>query len=240
MANPQKENGHIQIATEIWEALTKMRINGEARQVLDYIIRKTYGFNKKEDAISLSQFCNGTGLKKQTVIKGLSKLRLLNLITQKGYAVANKYCFNKDFDTWKPLPKKVTQPKKVTSLTQKGYNRNPKRDIQYTVTKDTLTKDISEASPRNEINLLINLFEPINPTSYNLYKNKTQRQAIENLVKRFGFEKVQNMISALPDIINKPYAPVITTPVQLEANLGKLVAFVNKGKTNNRERKIWT
>jgi len=141
MANPQKENGFVPIATEIYEALCRTRINGEARQVLDTIIRKTYGFRKKEDAIALSQFSLATHLKKPTIIKALAKLRLMNLITQKGNAVANIYGLNKNFDTWNPLPKKVTEPKKITTITQKGNNRNPKRYPQKIITIDTITKD---------------------------------------------------------------------------------------------------
>lgn len=47
MANPQCENGFTKIANELMEALAKIRIPGEARQVLDVIFRQTYGWNKK-------------------------------------------------------------------------------------------------------------------------------------------------------------------------------------------------
>jgi len=63
MAEPQKENGYTPIANEIMEALCRIRIPGEERQVLDCILRKTYGWNKCEDAISLTQFMEMTGLK---------------------------------------------------------------------------------------------------------------------------------------------------------------------------------
>lgn len=149
MASPQKENGHIQISTELWEAWSKIRVCGEAEQVLKVIVRKTYGFKKKEDAIALSQFVLATGLKKSAVCKALNKLRGMNLVTQKGNAIANIYSFNKDYDTWKPLPKKETLPKKEISVTQKGKNRNPKSDIQKIITKDTITKDIV-ATPKIE------------------------------------------------------------------------------------------
>ena len=73
MVSPQLENGYIRISTEVWQALCKIRIPGEARQVLDAIIRKTWGWNKKEDRISLSQFVDATGLKKDKVIRARSK-----------------------------------------------------------------------------------------------------------------------------------------------------------------------
>jgi hypothetical protein len=48
MANPQAEHGHVDIANEIMEALAKISIPSEARRILDFILRKTYGWHKKE------------------------------------------------------------------------------------------------------------------------------------------------------------------------------------------------
>ena len=64
MRSPQLENGHTRLANEIMEALCRFRIPGVERQVLDAIIRKTYGWHKKKDAISLSQFVEMTGVTK--------------------------------------------------------------------------------------------------------------------------------------------------------------------------------
>jgi phage replication O-like protein O len=115
MANPQKEDGHTRIANEIMEALGHIRIPGEAMQVLWVILRQTYGWNKKTDAISLSQFMKKTGLLRQHVADNIKKLIKMNIITEKGYAITEKgnelgkvFEFNKDYDKWTPLPKKVT------------------------------------------------------------------------------------------------------------------------------------
>jgi phage replication O-like protein O len=115
MASPQLENGYIRIATEILDHLCTIRISGEARQVLDFVIRKTYGFSKKEDRIALSQFVKGTGLKKSTICKAIKKLEVMNLIaiTQKGNEIDKTYGINKDFDSWRPLPKKEANKGKV-------------------------------------------------------------------------------------------------------------------------------
>lgn len=152
MASPQRENGHIEIATEIWERLTKIRIPGQARQVLDFILRKTYGWNKKTDAISLSQFVGGTGLHKNTVCRALNKLLDMRLITKKGNAkslftqkgndTSVIYGFQKDYDQWQPLPKKRTYPKKRTHVPQKENQTLPKkRHTIDTITIDTITID---------------------------------------------------------------------------------------------------
>lgn len=147
MANPQCENGYIRFATELWKAICGIRIPGEARQVFDVIAQKTYGYNKKEDAISLSQFVVATGLKKSDICQEIKRLKNMNLITQKANDIANVYSINKDFQVWKPLPKKLMFPKKLISVSQKANESYPKKlptidNIQKTVLKDIVLPSI--------------------------------------------------------------------------------------------------
>lgn len=145
MANPQKEDGYTAIANEIMDAMCRIRIPGEERQVLDAILRKTYGWNKCEDAIALSQFVDMTGLTKPHIIHAIKGLLLKKVITvaEKGNEAAKVYKFNKNYDEWCPLPKKATLPKKEMRIAEKGNASLPKKGTtKETTTKDTLTKDI--------------------------------------------------------------------------------------------------
>lgn len=68
-------------------------LTGAELKVLLYIVRRTFGFKKDCDAISIDQLCNGivtrdgrrldlgTGLKRPTVLEALRSLRQKNLIT---------------------------------------------------------------------------------------------------------------------------------------------------------------
>ena len=143
MRSPQAENGHTDIANEIMDALAKIRISGEARQVLDFIIRKTYGWHHKWDRIALSQFLNGTGLKKNTVCRAINKLKSMNLIvTKKENDNITSYCFNKHYNAWKSLPKKRIVTKKENRVSQKRESALPKkRHTKETITKETITKE---------------------------------------------------------------------------------------------------
>lgn len=163
MANPQTEDGFTKIANEIMDALCRIRIPGEEMQVLNSILRKTYGWGKCEDAISLSQFVEMTGMLKPHIIKSIRGLLLKKVITvtENGNAFVKVYKFNKDYDQWKPLPKKkivtekgntaeiindsalpkkVTLPKKVISVTEKGNKPLPK-------TVPTITKKEKKERP---------------------------------------------------------------------------------------------
>ena len=46
---------YFQMSNKFLEDLCKIRIPGEAMQVLLFIMRKTWGWEKEEDAIALSQ-----------------------------------------------------------------------------------------------------------------------------------------------------------------------------------------
>jgi len=88
MASPQKENGYTPIAHTIMEALAKIKIPGQARQILDVIFRKTYGWNKLDDKISLKQFVEFTGLSKVRICRGIQRLLSMNIITKNGNAMS--------------------------------------------------------------------------------------------------------------------------------------------------------
>lgn len=116
MANPQLENGHLRIANEVWDALCRVRIPAQARQVLDVIVRKTYGFNKKTDIISLSQFVDATGLHKPNVVRAIHKLIDMNLISRNGTARKSSYSFNKDHESWVSLSEQIKLSKQITEI----------------------------------------------------------------------------------------------------------------------------
>ena len=123
---PQTKDGFTGITNELMDALVRTRIPGEARQVLDAIIRKTYGWGKTSDDISLSQFMIMTGLSKSTICKAVKKLLAMNMIikkgcaatlfTKQGKAIISTYSVQKEHKFWKPLPKKKT----LGNVTQKG------------------------------------------------------------------------------------------------------------------------
>lgn len=141
MANPQKENGYTPIANEIMDKLAKSPIRSEVRRVIDFILRKTYGFNKKADIISLSQFVEGTEMKKSCVCRAL-KEGVANKLILKG---ENGYSFNKNTDEWgvaKRLMGSRTANLGVANKLIKGVaDKLPTIIDNY---KNNITKDIGD------------------------------------------------------------------------------------------------
>lgn len=120
MASPQTENGYFKVSNELWDALVRTRIPGEARQVLDCVIRKTYGYREKVAAISLADFVEATGLTKPHACRGLRKLKQMNIVAQNGNGDNARYGIQKNYEKWKPLPKTATLPKTAKPVAQNG------------------------------------------------------------------------------------------------------------------------
>ena len=150
MANPQKENGYTPIANEILEAIVKACLLGSEYQVLFYIIRKTYGYHKKEDRISLTQFEKGTGLSRPTVVKTLKNLMARNMIVKIYLPDENKgYSFVKDYDSWVVKTHLLVKGKWVAS---KGvFTESGKGVLTHKRKKENNTKDIAETSSATQV-----------------------------------------------------------------------------------------
>jgi len=154
MANPQKENGYTAIANEIMEKLISAGLNGTELAIVFFILRKTYGFQKKQDEISITQFEKIIPCTRRSILKGLQVLKLVKIITlvKKGSSVhsSNLWAFNKDYDNWQ-LVKKITLVKKTARTSEKKRRQLVKKSIP---TKETIqkkeTKEILSATADEE------------------------------------------------------------------------------------------
>lgn len=82
-----------------------------------------------------------------------------------------------------------------------------------------------------EVNEVIDLFQEVNPSYTRLFANKTQRAAVERLLKVHGREKLVGIVRFLPKSNTSQYAPTITTPHELETNFGRLIAWGQRQKS---------
>lgn len=99
--------------------------------------------------------------------------------------------------------------------------------------KVRLEKEKAPASGAgNEIAEIITLFKEVNPSIGKYYANKTQRAAVDRMLKLYGKVELAKIISVLPEINQRKYWPKSTTPLQLEDNLGKYKALSKEKSTN--------
>lgn len=145
MADVQLENGYTKIANMILDALIATDISGQALRIALLIIRKTYGFNKTEDAVSLSQMVKATGKSKTRCSQVVRRLELMNIltVTENINGIGKKYKFNKDFEQWKTVNKNINRYEKVKETVNKKRNRPLMKTLttKETITKETITKE---------------------------------------------------------------------------------------------------
>lgn len=241
MANPQKENGFFSIANEIAEHLMEIPLGGSEWRILICVLRKTYGWNKKEDWISLTQFENATKLSRPTVVKALKNLCLRGILVKTALLA---YSLQKDWEKWVVKPPLLVKNKNLggltvlTSASKHRLTETSKHRLTHKRKKDII-KDIilqpTVASTSDEIKIILEMFNTtINPTLG--YANTTQRKAIAEMIKLFGFEKTRKATEYAISVQGEKYAPTITTPYQLKTKLAELRIYFEKQK--GRKMKI--
>ena len=79
-SGPQVEDGYVRIANELFEAIL-LKLNSYRNiKIVLAIVRKTYGYNKKEDDITVSQIAEITGIHRNNVGKALRELEEMRVI----------------------------------------------------------------------------------------------------------------------------------------------------------------
>ena len=149
MASPQVEDGYTTIANEILEALAGINLSPYEGRTLFFLIRKTYGWKKKTDWISLSQFSKGIGLDRRLVFRALSGLQSKGLVVicrdDKKHPT---YGFQKNYDKWQMSDCHKSKTKDSNLERKVKREEREKASVEMTrvssveiPTKETLTKE---------------------------------------------------------------------------------------------------
>jgi len=91
-------------------------------------------------------------------------------------------------------------------------------ETQVRLGKDRIGKDREELAETSsaEVVKIIDSFKEVNPSYQKWFKNKTQRQAVKNLIDIHGLEQVLKVVGLLNKTNKIAYMPSINTPLQLE------------------------
>lgn len=197
MANPQKEDGHVDIANEIAEHFAMLNLSPYEWRILWVILRKTYGWNKKSDHISLSQFQKFTNIPSQHVARTISQLLDKNLIIKKNGSLVMEYGFQKDYERWNTLPVQVL-PTEVVPTKVLPVQVLPAEALGTTSAGSPLepTGTTSTGSHNNHINN--NIQKTYIEPNLGEFKNvKLTQEELDKLIKKFGKEITNDKIEEL-------------------------------------------
>jgi len=219
-----------------------------ARQTLGWIENPITGTRKKEDWMTQKQLMKKTGLSNWAVSKATQSLVEKDLIeardadsnildTPKKRQLVGRHhkriFYRLKLKSDKEILTRLVRNSHKNACEKFSHNKTNSLDKTNSIQKKTLTsnKIISSVNGK-DFNDLIALFEPVNPSFERLFPNKGQRSALERLLKKHGYKKIKWILDKLPAIAKMSYAPVVTTPYQLEQKLGQIIIFL--GRENNK------
>lgn len=162
--------------------------------------------------------------------KDATKRNRLRIITHIAYK--NVRTTEDTRKTSEPQRIRVRTTEDTASEPQMTIDSNSKKGIKESIH----TAAQSAAGDGAMMNKLIEGFREVNPSYTRLYAIKPQRAALGRLVEQHGMEKVQAMIAYLPQSNAARYAPTITSPYDLEKNLGKLIAWAQKQRDTGKAK----
>jgi phage replication O-like protein O len=157
MEDLQVENGNFtRIVNPLIMELVKINFKGCSLAIAFYTIRKTFGYHKKSDEISLSQFQKDLCRSRKVIIRGIKELVKMNIlvVVSKGDNTGNcnEYKINKYYKTWvvpqTALVPCVDKPSAIRGsnlVPQTGHTKEikkQKKDSHINYLKDIPQEDI--------------------------------------------------------------------------------------------------
>lgn len=239
---------HRFINTKFWSDSWIRKINPLDRYLFLYFLTNEHTNIAGIYELSLENMAFETGIEEDTLSKSMLKKLEPKIFYIKGWVCISNF---ERHQQGRGSPKIITGIKHAKSeipvdiIEEFEKLKNKKRYTIHTVRGGTNYSDLdsdsdisiyhSDRSHGKEVNEIIGLFKDINLTAYKgWYKNKTQRQAISDLLKEIGVQKLKAAISVLPQTNEMKYAPSITTPLQLKEKLTQLRNFIIKEKKNSK------
>lgn len=253
MANPQPENGHTRINHETMDKLLSLPLSLRELKVIFFVLRKTWGWGKKEDLISLTQMAEATHIARSDVSRAINALiakRVLKVERKSGRI--SRMSFNKDYESWDlgvgDLP---TVPKKreVLVIRQQGVGDLPTPALGSGVgdlpttkeRKETIQKkdtNVSVAKPREygnaELNDLIKFASELQFPGQGSARGN--RHSASNVLKRFGLDKSKRLVRAAVECQADRFAPTINDFTQLYQRAADLATYYKRRKEKDEGR----
>ena len=140
-----------------------------------YVLRKTKGWNKEEDAISVSQFMKVTGLSNRKVIDACERLVELGLLEQKIGQNKIKVFSVKDYKTSgseeSSLVKKVHSGSEESSLVKKVHSGSEESSLSVVKKVHTQNNNINNTTKNNNTSSSEKDFQPRAKAKKNVFSD---------------------------------------------------------------------
>ena len=165
---PQVEDGFVRIANELFDAILLKLNSYRHTKVALAIVRKTYGYRKKEDDITISQLAELTGIHRNHVgaaLKALEQMRVINPVRAGRHGLM--IGINKHFDQWQeePIKGRGKATKSVASSTK-----------LVAVSTKSVASDSNQISCKTQPNQLQDATKSVENSNQNVAHNRQPQQ----------------------------------------------------------------
>ena len=179
------ENGYVRLANELVEKLSCIKLGGREFRLLCVVIRKTYGYGKKEDWISLSQMADMTNLDKANCSRLVDSLVKRQILTSRKRGHDRLLGINTQIDQWQEKKQRVVKnDNKVVKNDNKHcqkrqQNRENDNHNRHINNKDNLKDNV----PAHVETMMVD--QPIADQSTMVSQNRQQKTKTRKPVYRF-------------------------------------------------------
>jgi phage replication O-like protein O len=197
LADVQLENGYTKIANEILERLALTKFSPTQFRLILVIWRYTYGFNRKDHAMSLNFLAEATGVHKQRIKQELDKLIENNIIivTEEGsFSKSRKLAFNKDYDTWRLQSTKESTVSEIADTTVSKNADTTVSEFGYQEINN-INKNLNKDKEDDE-GIVEKILELLQKSRILEKEDITEflREDIQDVIDNFGFTNPEEMI----------------------------------------------
>lgn len=127
--SPQLEDGYTRIANELLDAIIRQQLSSTKISVLLAVIRKTYGFNKREDRISLTQLAAMCSITKADASRAVKFLVENSILIKRAVEGGFSIGIQKDYSKWGKVIVNAGQ-----DTNYPAFDRNTDKHYTYVVT----------------------------------------------------------------------------------------------------------
>jgi phage replication O-like protein O len=136
MSRPQLEDGYVRIANELLEAIIRAPLSKRELMIVLAVVRKTYGYGKKTDDISLSQLAQMTGVDRSNVSRAINDLAAAGVLSKRQGRYGQVLGLDKNYQKW-AVAKSATRCQNDNRAVAKTTTELlPKQQPQKTTPKD--------------------------------------------------------------------------------------------------------
>ncbi|MDB5053246.1 MAG: hypothetical protein JWM44_1296 [Bacilli bacterium] len=121
------DDGFTRIANEILEELARRKLNSTQSSIIHFVIRHSYGFQRKSYDMSVGFIADGIGVNPDQVKRELKKLidwKVVRVFEEATFIKPRVIGMNKDCDEWKA-------PSHRMQISNEGTNQSPQVELIY-------------------------------------------------------------------------------------------------------------